>query len=69
MCDQASDMWQQVELAPGIEPDTLWTGAGSGSLILFNKPNDTGATDVKMHESGSEEKSSFMMTELPFSSK
>ena len=34
-CDQASDLWQQLELASELESDlrTLWTGAGSGLLI------------------------------------
>ena len=34
-CDQASDLWQQRELASELESDrkTLWTGAGSGLLI------------------------------------
>ena len=37
-CDQASDLWQQLELASELEFDlreTLWTGAGSGLLILM----------------------------------
>ena len=38
-CDQASDVWQQLELASELESDldfvdkTLWTGVGSGLLI------------------------------------
>ena len=34
-CDQASDLWQNLELASELEPDyeTLWTGAGSDLLI------------------------------------
>ena len=34
-CDQASDLWQQQELASELESTykTLWTGAGSGLLI------------------------------------
>ena len=38
-CDQASDVWQQLELPSELESDldfvdkTLWTGAGSGLLI------------------------------------
>ena len=37
-CDQASDLWEQLELASELEFDlyeTLWTGAGSGLLILM----------------------------------
>ena len=34
-CDGASDLWQQLEMAPELESDhdTLWTGARSGLLI------------------------------------
>ena len=34
-CHQASDLWQQLELASELESDlkTLWTGTGSGLLI------------------------------------
>ena len=34
-CDRASDLWQQLEMAPELESDhdTLWTGARSGLLI------------------------------------
>ena len=34
-CDQASDLWQQLELASQLESDLqdMWTGAGSGLLI------------------------------------
>ena len=36
-CDQASDLWQQLELASELEADliykTLWTGVRSGLLI------------------------------------
>ena len=33
-CDQASDPWQQLELASELESDLRhWTGAGSGLLI------------------------------------
>ena len=36
-CDQASDLWQQRELASELESDleTLWTVAGSGLLITM----------------------------------
>ena len=34
-CDQASDLWQQLELTSELDLtyETLWTGAGSGLLI------------------------------------
>ena len=34
-CDQASDLWQQLELGLNLNLiyETLWTGAGSGLLI------------------------------------
>ena len=35
-CGQASDLWQQVELASELESDeTVWTGAGSGLLVVM----------------------------------
>ena len=35
-CDQASDLWQQLELASELESDeTVWTGAGSGLLVVM----------------------------------
>ena len=58
--------------------ETLWTGAGSGMLILmlekfklvsFDRSNNTGEIDVKMDGSGLEEKSSFKIMRLTFSSK
>ena len=38
-CDQASDMWQQLELASELESDLrdMRTGAGSGLLISMLK--------------------------------
>ena len=42
-CDQASDLWQQLEWASELEADliykTLWTGVRSGLLIsMLEKP-------------------------------
>ena len=34
-CDQASDLWQQLELASELASTPPWTGAGSGLLILM----------------------------------
>ena len=36
-CEQASDLWQQLELATELESDLLQTGAASGLLILMLK--------------------------------
>ena len=55
-----------------------WTGAGSGLLIsmlekthlvLFDRSKNAGAIDVKMDGSVLEEKTSFKMLGLTFSSK
>ena len=43
--------------------------AGKTQLVLFNQSNNTDATDVKMDGSVLEEKSSFKMLGLTFSSK
>ena len=32
-CDQASDLWRQLQLASELESETLWTGA-QGSLLM-----------------------------------
>ena len=71
-CDQASDLWQQLELASELESnlrDTVDWGrkwlvdfsAGKIQLVSFDQSNNTGAIDVKMDESVFEEKSSFKM--------
>ena len=67
-CDQASDMWQQLELAHERESDPEdtvgWSrkwlvdfNAGKTQLFSFDWSNNFGAIDVKMYESVSEEKS------------
>ena len=43
--------------------------AGKAQLVSFDRSNDTGATDMKMNGSGLEEKPSFKMKGLSFSSK
>ena len=57
--DQASDLWQQLELASELESD-LWDtvdwgrkwlvdfNAGKTQLVSSDQSNNTGATDVKM---------------------
>ena len=79
-CDQASDLWQQLELASELESDLRDTvdwgkkwlvdfNAGKTQLVSFDQSNNTGAIDVKMDGSVLEEKSSFKMLGLTFSSK
>ena len=64
--DQASDLWQQLELASELESDLTdtadWGGkwlvdfnAGKTELVLFDWSNNTGAVDVKMDVSFLEE--------------
>ena len=79
-CDQASDLWQQLELFSELESDLRDTvdwgrkwlvdfNAGKTQLILFDRSKNTGAIDVKMVGSVFEEKTSFKMLGLTFSSK
>ena len=79
-CDQTSDLWQQVELTSELESDLRDTvdwgkkwlvdfNAGKTQLVSFDWSNDTGSIDVKMDGSVLEEKSSFKMLGLTFSSK
>ena len=78
-CDQASDLWKQLELASELESDLRDTvdwgrkwlvdfSAGKTQLVSFDRSNNTGAIDVKMDRSVLEEKS-FKMLGLTFSSK
>ena len=66
-CDQASDLWQQLELASELESDLRDTvdwgrkwlvdfNAGKIQLASFDWSNTTGAIDVKIDESVLEEK-------------
>ena len=79
-CDRASDLWQQLELASELESDLRDTvdwgkkwlvdfNAGKTQLLLFDQSNNNGYIDVKMSGSILEEKSSFEMLGLTFSSK
>ena len=58
-CDQASDLWQQLELASELESDLRDTvgwgkkwlvdfSAGKTQLVSFDSYNNTGSIDVKM---------------------
>ena len=73
-CDQASDLWQQLELASELESDLRGTvdwgrkwlvdfNAGKTQLVSF------GVIDVKMDGSVLEEKTYFKILGLTFSSK
>ena len=79
-CDQASDLWQQLELASELESDLRDTvdwgrkwlvdfNAGKTQLVSFDRSKNTGAIGVKMDGSVLEEKLSFKMLGLTFSSK
>ena len=79
-CDQASDLWQQIELVSELESDlqdTLYWGrkwfvdfnAEKTQLVLFGWSNNTGAIDVKVDGFVFEETSYFKMLGLTFSSK
>ena len=79
-CHQASDLWQQLELAFELESDLKGTvdwgrkwlvafNAGKTQLVSFDRSKNTGAIDVKMDGSVLEEKTSFKMLGLTFSSK
>ena len=76
-CDQASDLWQQLELASDLESDLQYTvDWGRKWLVDFNagktqlvSSKNTGVIDVKMDGDVPEKKSSFKMLGLTFSSK
>ena len=64
--DQASDLWQQLELASKLE-SVPWSGFIE--LVSFDWFNNTESIDVKMDGSALDEKSSFKMLGLTVSSK
>ena len=79
-CDQASDLWQQLELASEFESDLRDTvdwcrkwlvgfNAEKTQLVLFDWSNNIGAIDVKRDGSVLEKKSSFKILGLTFTSK
>ena len=78
-CDQASGLWQQLELASELESDLRDTvdwgkkwlvdfNTGKTQLVSFDRSNNNGSIDVKMDGFVLEEKSSFKMLGLTFSS-
>ena len=79
-CDQASDLWQQLELASELESDLRDTvdwrrkwlvdfNAGKTQLVLSDQSKNTGAIDVKVDGPVFEEKTFFKMLGLTFCSK
>ena len=79
-CDQASDLWQQLELALELESDLYdnvdwgrkWLvdfNAGKTQLVSFDWSERTGAIDVKIDGLVLEGKSSFKMLGFTFSCK
>ena len=79
-CDQASDLWQQLELVSELESDLRdmvdwgkkWLvdfNAGKTQLLSFDWSNNNGSIDMKMGGSILEKKSSCKMLGLTFSSK
>ena len=79
-CDQASDLWQQLELASELESNLRNTvgwgrkwlvdfNAGKTQLNSFGRSNNTGVIGVKMDGSVHEENSSFKLLGLTFFSK
>ena len=79
-CHRASDLWQQLKLASELESDLRDTvdwgkkllvdfNAGKTQLVSFDWFSNNGSIDVKMGGSVLEEKSSFKMLGLTFSSK
>ena len=79
-CDQASGLLQQLELASKLESDLRDTvdwgwkwlvdlNAGKTQLVSFDRSKNTDVIDVKMDGSVLQEKTSFKMLGLTFSSK
>ena len=79
-CDQASDLWQQLELASELKSDLgdtvdwgkKWLvdfNVWKIQLLLFDRSNNAGSIDVKVDGSALEKKQPFKMLGLTFSSK
>ena len=79
-CHQAFDLWKELELASELESD-LWDtldwskkwlidfNAKKTQVVSLDWSNNNGSINVKMYKSFLEEKSSFKMLRLAFSSK
>ena len=79
-CEQASYLWEELELTFEIEFDQqntvdwgrMWLvgfNAGKAQLISFDVSNNFGANDVRMDESVLDEKLSFKILGLSFFSR
>ena len=79
-CDEASDLWKQLEQASELESDLQDTvnwgkkwlvdfNAGKTQLVLFHCSNNNGSIDGEMDGCILEEESSFKMLKLTFSFK
>ena len=79
-CDKASDIWKQVEMSSSLESDLRDTvewgnrwrvsfNAGKTQLVSFDQSSNSGVIDIKMEKAVLEEKSSFRLLGLSFSSK
>ena len=78
-CNQASALWQQLELASELESDLRDTvdwgrkwlvdfNAGKTQLVLFDRSKNTGAIDVKMDGSVLEENGRVCSSKLDWDS-
>ena len=78
-CDEACDLWEQLELASELESDLRGTvdwgrkwlvdfNTGKTQLVLFDRSDNNGSISVKMDGSVLEGKSFFKMLGLTFSS-
>ena len=71
-CDRASDLWQELDLRDTVDWGKNWLvdfNAGKTQLVSFDRSNNNSSIDGKMEGSVLEEKSSFKMLGLTFSSK
>ena len=68
-CDQASDLWHQLDTVDWGRKWIVDFKAGKSQPVLFDWSNNSGAIDVRMDGSLLEEKSSFKVLESTFFSK
>ena len=62
-CDQASDLWHQLDTVDWGRKWIVDFKAGKSQPVLFDWSNNSGAIDVRMDGSVLEEKSSFKVLE------
>ena len=76
ICDQASDLWQQLELVSELESDLRDTmdwgkkwlvdfNAGKTQLVSFDRSNNNGSIDLKMDGSVLEEEYIYIILWCP----